>query len=112
MGRFLPPDFERGDPNTVGGYTAVHGRPPAFEGTDGAAYTVEVVIDEAGADARRFGGYLFFVRWRQENPVVLGHVESDYLIFGPSEEEVRVKVGAMSLSAVKELLDQLIAPPR
>ena len=30
-GRFLPPDHSRGDANTIGGYTAVHARPAAFD---------------------------------------------------------------------------------
>jgi hypothetical protein len=34
MAQFRQPDFSRGDPNTLGGYMAVHDRPAAFEGSD------------------------------------------------------------------------------
>ena len=59
-GRFLPPDHERGDANTIGGYAAVHARPAAFEGADGMSYSVEIVVDETDIVGRPFGGYFFF----------------------------------------------------
>ncbi len=55
MGRFLPPDHDAGDPNTIGGYQAVHARPAAFEGRDGASYSIEIVVDETGGRALRAG---------------------------------------------------------
>ena len=45
MAQFRQPDFSKGDPNTLGGYTAVHDRPAAFEGSDGFSYSVEVLAD-------------------------------------------------------------------
>ncbi len=54
MGRFLPPDHSKGDPNTIGGYMAVHDRPAAFEGSDGASYSVEIVTDTSGEKDRPF----------------------------------------------------------
>ena len=43
---------------TLSGYQAVHGRAPAFEGTDGRAYSVGVFSDDdPGADGR-FGASL------------------------------------------------------
>lgn len=109
MGQFLPADHSRGDANTVGGYTAVHARPPAFEGKDGASYSVEIMTDETGDPSRPWAGYLFFVRYRQGDPVASGHVETEYLRFADSEEAVRTLVGAMQLNDAVAELNKAIA---
>ena len=62
-GQHLPADHSRGDANTVGGYAAVHGRPAAFEGTDGLSYSVEIVASPTGEPERPWGAYLLFVQW-------------------------------------------------
>jgi hypothetical protein len=104
MSQFLPADHSKGDANTVGGYTAAHARPPAFEGKDGTSYSVEVMTDTTGDSAKPFAGYLLFVRWGAGDPVATGHVETDFLVYGSSEEEAREKMGAMLLNdAVAEL---------
>ncbi len=108
MGRFLPADHSKGDPNTIGGYMAVHDRPAAFEGSDGASYSVEIVTDVTDDKARPIGAYLLFVRWREGDPVASGHLETDFLGFADTEDEARRIVGAMLLNEVKETLDQLI----
>lgn len=108
MGRFLPADHSKGDPNTIGGYMAVHDRPAAFEGSDGASYSVEIVTDTSGERGRPFAAYLLFVRWRQGDPVAGGHLETEFLAFAESEEEARKLVGAMLLNEVKARLDELI----
>jgi len=116
MSQFLPADHSKGDANTVGGYTAVHARPPAFEGKDGISYSVEVMTDSTGDTARPFGGYLLFVRWGVGDPVATGHVETDFLVYGQSDDEAREKMGAMLLNdAVAELnrgIDKRDAPGR
>jgi hypothetical protein len=113
MGQFLPADHSRGDANTVGGYTAVHARPPAFEGRDGTSYSVEVMTDETGDTSRPWAGYLMFIRWRAGDPVAMGHVETDYLRFGTTEEDARSAVGAMLLNeALSELNNALDASVR
>jgi hypothetical protein len=112
MGRFLPADHSKGDPNTIGGYMAVHDRPAAFEGSDGASYSVEIVTDVTDDKARPFGAYLLFVRWREGDPVASGHLETDFLAFADTEDEARRIVGAMLLNDVKEALDQLIKSRR
>lgn len=109
MGRFLPGDFEAGDPNTVGGYRAVHDRPAAFEGKDGASYSVDIVADEVREPRGRFGAYLIFVRWGRGNPVASGHLETDYITFGDSADTVRAELGAVRLNDAKRTLDELIA---
>ena len=112
MGRFLPADHSKGDPNTIGGYMAVHDRPAAFEGSDGASYSVEIVTDVSDDKNRPFGAYLLFVRWREGDPVASGHLETDFLAFADTEDEARRIVGAMLLNEVKETLDQLIKSRR
>jgi len=109
MGQFLPADHSKGDANTVGGYTAVHARPPAFEGKDGASYSVEVMTDETGEPDRPWAAYLFFVRYRQGDPVASGHVETDYLQYSDTEEGARSLVGAMQLNDALAELNKTIA---
>jgi hypothetical protein len=109
MSQFLPADHSLGDANTIGGYMAVHARPAAFEGKDGASYSVEIVADETGEIQRPFGAYLLFVKWREGDPVAAGHLETDYLAYGATEAEVLAAVGAMKLSEVRIRLDALIA---
>ena len=112
MGRFIPPDHSKGDPNTIGGYMAVHDRPAAFEGSDGASYSVEIVTDDSGDKERPFAAYLLFVRWGQGDPVASGHLETEFLSYAPSESEARNMVGALRLNEVKSKLDELIKAKR
>ncbi|MEX0908855.1 MAG: hypothetical protein WDZ58_03740 [Gemmatimonadaceae bacterium] len=105
MGQFLPGDFSKGDPNTLGGYMAVHTRPAAFEGADGASYSAEIVTDPASESGEGIvAGYLLFVRWRADDPVASGHVETDYLATGPEGDVLR-EIGALTLQDVRRLLD-------
>jgi hypothetical protein len=112
MGRFIPADHSKGDPNTIGGYMAVHDRPAAFEGSDGASYSVEIVTDINDDENGAFGAYLLFVRWREGDPVASGHLETDFLAFASTEDEARKMVGAMLLNEVKSRLDELITARR
>jgi hypothetical protein len=108
-GRHLPADHSKGDPNTIGGYMAVHARPAAFEGSDGMSYSVEICTDETGEPARPFGAYFLFLRWRRIGEAgVEGHLESDFLAHGVTEVEARTRIGSMSLSDVKQLLESLM----
>jgi hypothetical protein len=108
-GRFLPPDHSRGDANTIGGYAAVHARPAAFDGSDGMSYSVEIVVDETEISGRPYGAYFMFLRWRRVGTQgIEGHLETDYLAYGATEAAAREAIGAMSLGAVKHLLDELI----
>jgi hypothetical protein len=114
VAQFRQPDFTKGDPNTLGGYAAVHDRPAAFEGADGFSYSVEILADDDGTEAKtaeeRWGAYLFFVKWaRIGSSAPEGHLESDVLARGATEEEARQRVGAMALSEVKRVLDGLVA---
>jgi hypothetical protein len=107
MAQFRQPDFTKGDPNTIGGYAAAHERPAAFEGSDGFSYSVEILTEP---DRDQWSGYLFFVKWSRigaSSPE--GHLESEELRRGATEAEVRERVGAMALTDVKRVLDELIA---
>ena len=109
MSRFLPPDHSRGDANTIGGYAAVHARPAAFEGSDGMSYSVEIVVDETEIVGRPYGAYFMFLRWRRMGSQgIEGHLETDYLAYGATENAARDAIGAMSLSAVKNVLEEQI----
>jgi hypothetical protein len=112
MGRFIPPDHSKGDPNTIGGYMAVHDRPAAFEGSDGASYSVEIMTESSGDMTRPFAAYLLFVRWGHGDPVASGHLETEFLAFASSESEARATVGALHLNEVKTKLDALIKAKR
>ena len=108
--RFVPPEPEKGDANTVGGYRAVHARPAAFEGPDGLSYSVEIVADRTGDAERPWGAYLLFVRWHrtgEQGPS--GHLETDFLSRGTAEQEVIDDVARLPLAAAKGLLDACVA---
>jgi hypothetical protein len=108
-GLHLPPDPAQGDESTVGGYAAVHRRPPAFEGLDGFSYSVELCADETGDPAQPWGAYLLFLRWRRIGaPGVEGHLESDFLVRAASEAEVLAALGRVPLLIARATLDTLV----
>ena len=112
MAQFRQPDFSKGDPNTLGGYAAVHDRPAAFEGADGFSYSVEILTDRDDTSGQ-WGAYLFFVKWSRigaSSPE--GHLESAILAHGASEAVAREHAGMLPLSEVKRVLDELIARAR
>ena len=109
-GQHLPADHSRGDTNTLGGYAAVHGRPPAFEGTDGLSYSVEIVAAPTRNADAPVGAYLLFVQWARVGATSpSGHLETDLLAESDSEAEVRSIVGALSLAQTRAALHRLIA---
>ncbi|MDB4899496.1 MAG: hypothetical protein JWN53_1304 [Gemmatimonadetes bacterium] len=109
-GQHLPADHSRGDANTIGGYAAVHGRPAAFEGTDGLSYSVEIVTGPTGNPDAPFGAYLLFVQWARIGAASpIGHLETDFLAEADSEVDAAAVVGALSLAQVRGALHALIA---
>lgn len=108
MGQFLPADHSKGDANTLGGYVAVHNRPAAFEGRDGASYSVEIVTDANAERGSAFSSYILFIRWREGDPVASGHLETPYLSSGASEAESKRGIERMKLSEVRAELERLI----
>lgn len=108
-GQHLPADHSRGDANTIGGYAAVHGRPAAFEGSDGFSYSVEIVTVPTGDAERPWGAYLLFVQWsRIGSTTPTGHLETDFLAEADTEDDARAIVGALRLAEVRAALDAAI----
>lgn len=109
-GQHLPADHSRGDANTIGGYAAVHGRPAAFEGTDGLSYSVEILTGPTGHPDSPWGAFILFVQWaRIGGASPSGHLETDFLAESDTEDDARAIVGAYSLGQVREVLHALIA---
>jgi len=109
-GQHLPADHSRGDTNTIGGYAAVHGRPAAFEGTDGFSYSVEIVTAGTGHTEHPWGAYLLFVQWSRIGAASpSGHLETEFLSESDTEADAHAVVAALSLSQVRGVLHALIA---
>jgi hypothetical protein len=107
-GQHLPPDHSKGDERTLGGYFGVHARPPAFEGADGASYSVDIATDTTGNVSAPWAAYLIFLKWSRGEPEIVSHLETDFLLSGPSELAVREQIGRMALDTVKATLDGLV----
>lgn len=88
---------------------AVHARPAAFAGSDGASYSVAIETDRTGEPGGSWGAYLLFVRWSAGEPKVTGHLETPFLARADTPDEARDQVGAMPLEEVKTHLESLIA---
>ena len=108
--RYRPPDHSKGDESTIGGYTAVHDRPAAFEGSDGFSYSVEMMVEPTGDSSGAWGAFFLFVKWSRvgaQSPE--GHLETEFLLTAASEEDATAAIGETPLVEVKLLLDRLIA---
>jgi hypothetical protein len=96
------------DDATLGGYQEVHGRPPAFGGRDGRAYSVSTFVDPEPNGAGRYGAALLFVAWADGSDRPAGHLETEYLAFGSTPEGAVAPLLALSLPDVKTHLDRCI----
>jgi hypothetical protein len=97
---------------TLGGYIEEHDRVPAFEGSDGQPYTVDVDV-VAGDDIEpRYAAFLIFIRWAATGAGIMDHVESGDIAFGDTEQEARQAALELSLYEVKAELDLAIARHR
>jgi hypothetical protein len=94
---------------TLGGYMALHDRAPAFTGSDGRAYSVAIWVDETPDERDRVPGALLFIRWSPDGSAPDGHLETDWLVRGSDADDVRARLGALSLYDVKAMLDERIA---
>lgn len=109
-GRHLPDDPSKGDPNTIGGYQAVHDRPAAFEGSDGFSYSVELCTDATGERERPIGAYFFFLKWKRLGEQgIAGHLESEFLAWGIDVDAAVAALGGFALTDVRAELEHLIA---
>lgn len=108
-GQHLQPNHELGDENTIGGYALVHGRPAAFEGSDGFSYSVELCVDQVNDAGTLWAGYILFPRWRRIGASgVEGHLETDYLTRGHTRSAARDALASMALQQVRDALEQRI----
>jgi hypothetical protein len=93
---------------TLGGYIDVHDRVPAFEGSDGQPYTVDVDAEETGRQDQRFAAFLVFIRWAATGAGIMDHVESGDVAYGDDEAAARQAAMDLSLYEVKAELDAAI----
>jgi hypothetical protein len=107
--RLNPVPPEDADEGTLGGYRAVHGRSPTFEGSDGRAYSVAVETEQPEDGDGSWAAYLVFVRWADGGTAVMGHLDSADLAFGESQEEARSALETLRLHDVKAILDAELA---
>ena len=97
------------DDSTLGGYVEVHDRPPAFEGSDGRAYSAGVFVDDSPDAQGRFGAAVLFVLWSDAGEHPVGHLETPYLAFGDTAKQAAASVGQLTLHEIKRHLDRAIA---
>jgi hypothetical protein len=97
---------------TLGGYLDLHSRPPAFEGSDGRPYSVEIWVDEAPDEDGTYGASLLFVRWAPAADRPEGHLETECLVRAQSATEARGALRDMTLHQIKDHLDRLIETGR
>jgi len=93
---------------TFRGYVETHDRVPAFEGSDGQPYTVDIDTEEGGEGDRRFAAFLVFVRWAETGAGIMGHVTTEDVAFGATEDEARAGVLDLNLFELKTELDRAI----
>jgi hypothetical protein len=86
----------------------VHERAPAFSSRDGAAYSVATFVDDTPDARGLYGAALLFVRWSPAGDRPVGHVETDYLAWGPTPAAALAPVLALSLQEIKEHLDRCV----
>ena len=92
---------------TLAGYRVEHERPPAFEGADGQAYTVEVDVEPG--DDTPWVAFFVFPRWAATGAGIMGHVESGDVATGSTEDAAREAAEAWTLFEIKGELDAAIA---
>jgi hypothetical protein len=97
------------DPDlTFRGYVETHERVPAFEGSDGQPYTVDIDAEATGDPARPWAAFLVFVRWAETGAGIMGHVTSGDVAHGATEDEARAAALELTLYQLKSELDQAI----
>jgi hypothetical protein len=70
------------------------------------------LVDDDPDPMGRFGAALLFVRWSSGGERAVGHLETEYLAFGPSPEAATAPLLAMTLADVKAHLDRCVARGR
>src|SRR5688500_13744670 len=106
--RLNPVPPEDADESTLGGYLAIHGRSPGFEGSDGLPYTVAVETEETD-EPGGWAAYFVFLRWAADSTAIMGHVETGDVAKGSTASEAEKGARLLTLQQVKELLEAAIA---
>ena len=86
-----------------------HDRAAAFSGSDGQPYSVAIYVEEEPDLRGLYGAALLFVRWSPSGDRPVGHVETETLAWGRTEEEAQSRLESLSLYDVKAALDEAIA---
>ncbi|MGH7552722.1 MAG: hypothetical protein ACREMQ_06800, partial [Longimicrobiales bacterium] len=94
---------------TLGGYIDLHNRVPAFEGSDGQPYTVDLDVEATGDPDRPYAAFLVFIRWAATGAGIMDHTESGDVAAGRTEADARRAALDLSLYEVKAELDAAIA---
>ncbi len=94
---------------TLGGYMQKHERAAAFGGSDGAAYSVAIYVEDEPDARGLYGAALLFVRWSSSGDRPVGHLESETLAWGKTPDEAEARLQSLSLYDVKAALDEAIA---
>ena len=94
---------------TLGGYMQKHDRAAAFGGRDGHAYSVAIYVEDVPDQRGLYGAALLFVRWSRGGDRPIGHLETETLVWGKSQEEAGERLKALSLYDVKAALDEAIS---
>ena len=94
---------------TLGGYMQKHERAAAFGGSDGAAYSVAIYVEDEPDARGLFGAALLFVRWSPSGDRPVGHLETETLAWGQTPDESQARLQSLSLYDVKAALDEAIA---
>jgi hypothetical protein len=93
---------------TLGAYIERHDRVPAFDGSDGMPYTVDIDVEETGDPDKPFVAFFIFIRWAETGAGIMDHVESFDVATGKTEEQARLAARDLSLYEVKAELDRAI----
>lgn len=93
---------------TLGGYIAKHDRVPAFEGSDGQPYTVDIDTESREDADRPWAAFLIFIRWAATGAGIMDHCESGDVAFGATEEAARAAALDLTLYEVRAELDAAI----
>ena len=86
-----------------------HERAAAFGGSDGAAYSVAIYVEDEPDARGLYGAALLFVRWSPAGDRPVGHLESETLAWGKTPDEAEARLQSLSLYDVKAALDEAIA---
>jgi hypothetical protein len=92
---------------TLGGYMDEHDRVPAFDGSDGQPYTVDIDVEQQ--DDGSFAAFLIFIRWAATGAGIMDHVESRDVATGDTADDARAAAMELSLYEIKAELDAAIA---